>query len=144
MFVLVFMLVVMFMMVFVIMFVVMFMMMFVFMFMIMVVVMMLVFFILFFVVIFQTFRESVGGSGHSLKDHCSGEFIPWCGDDPGFRIQFTDDRNIFCQFFFTDILCSGKNDTCGSLDLIVKEFLEIPVVYLASSGIHNRTVTIQF
>ena len=36
-----------------------------------VVVMMLVFFF-FFVIIFQAFRETVGGSGHCLKDYCAG------------------------------------------------------------------------
>ena len=121
------------------------MMVFMFLILIMIVVMMMFVFVLVIILIFaEILRESVGTSGHRIEDGLSAEFIPRCGDDAGIRIQFPDDGDIICKLLFGNALSTGENNACGSRNLIIEEFLEVPVIDLGTVAVHDGGVAGEF
>ena len=147
-FILIMMMVMMFMLVFVIV-VMMFMFIFVmvmmvFMFLFIIVMVMFVFILVFIFQFAEIFRETGGRTFHGFHHGSACQLIPGSGDDACFRIQFTDDIDICLQNVFINHLCSGEDHACGSGDLIIKEFLEVLVIDLASLGINDRAVAVQF
>ena len=106
---------------------------------------MFMFFIFVIIVIFsEIFREAAGCTGHRIEDCLSGKLIPWGGDDSRIWVQLTDDFCIRLKLCLVHILGFGKNDAGCSCDLIVKEFLEIPVIHFAASCVDHSAVAVQF
>ena len=100
-------------------------------------------FVLFFVFLFAKFREAAGAAAHRVIDRLSVQIVPGRGDDSCGAVQLTDDCDILCQLFLTHILCAGKNDTGRGCDLIIKEFLEVPVIDLAAVRVYDGGITCQ-
>ena len=81
---------------------------------------------------------------HCVIDCLTAQLIPWSCDDGGVLIEFADDFNVLMEHIMCTFLCSGKNDTCCSRNLIIKELLEVSVVCLASFRIYNCGIAAAF
>ena len=92
----------------------------------------------------QVFGEAVRCALHDIKHILSIQIIPWGGDDSRIWVQLTDDFCIRLKLCLVHILGFGKNDAGCSCDLIVKEFLEIPVIHFAASCVDHSAVAVQF
>ncbi len=72
-----------------------------------------------------------------FSDLCTGELLPWCGDDLGVIVDFADQLDRGVELALGDVAGTGQDDGAGILDLVLVELLEVLEVDLALAGIDN-------